>query len=137
MSTIHATTPVAATLLDCGHALTASSGLGFAFATSPDGTTLCSDCSDGVERLSLASAQPGDRRCWYVSGDGRTITTWPGAVLMPRVVWGKAHSRSATRRFLRATDPYGRIWSGSGDEGMWCVLRLTREVVAGRNGRKS
>jgi type VI protein secretion system component VasK len=90
---------------------------------------MAADEQTARDRARVVLAQPGHKMTAYISSDGQTVTNFLGVELMSRVTWGRQHSRSDTRRHLTAVDPYGRIWAGTGDEGMWCCLRLTAKAV--------
>lgn len=103
----------------CGHESAGS-------AVSTDGRTMCYGCADSAQAAWVAAAAVGDVFIGYVSNDGRNVTTWSGGVLMSGVVFGKRHPFSDGRRYLSAVDVDGRVWSGTGEAGMWARLRLTR-----------
>lgn len=114
-------------LLDCGHPPTSTeSAFTNGTARHADGTTLCYACADSEQAAQVATSTPGDSITLYVNSAGTAITTWPGGVLMTRVQWGKAHHWSNERRYLTAVDVDGRTWSGTGANGMWATLRLTK-----------
>ncbi len=104
------------TFLDCGHEPTrveGSAGAGFGRGT--DGKTRCYSCCNAEEREALLT---GDRYDAYLSGDGLTLTTWPGGKLadVTRLVkartggfgWQQHH-----RYYFRAIDVHGAAWYGS------------------------
>lgn len=109
---------------DCGHDSTGS-------ATTANGRTMCYGCADSAQAACVSSAKAGDVFVGYLSNDGRNITTWSGGVLMSRVTFGKRHPFSQGRYYLSAVDADARVWSGTGEAGMWARLRLThRKMVS-------
>lgn len=116
----------APTTCDCGHAPTADAGIGTGYSTARDGYTRCYACSHAAELADIASCKPGDLTVAYVSGDGGTITTWSGGVLMTGVRFTAQHPWSRERWYLTAVDADGRRWTGVGACGMWACLRLTK-----------
>lgn len=70
----------------------------------------------------------------YLSGDGRTVTNWPGGALAQ--VYNLDSSRSGWHgsriyRF-RARDVHGNWWSGRGaGQGMYCTLRPMKAPKGG------
>ena len=117
--THHETEPMSAA--DCGHN---TSGR----AIDQSGATLCYRCADERTRAEVLASAIGDRVTLYVNTDGTSITTWSGGTVMPRVVWGRPHPWSRERSYLAARDTAGRWWSGTGADGMWTNLRLTKQV---------
>lgn len=117
------------TVYDCGHAPTVTTGIGTGYARDAQtDATMCYACADSAQAADITRAMPGDRLTFYVSSNGAHITSWTGGILM-RVAWrGALHHWSRERYYLRAVDASGRVWSGTGAEGMWTTLRLTREV---------
>ena len=137
-----ATAARGARVLDCGHVPTPDAGAGTGYAYVPGGRKVCYGCADSLAAQEVAAAKPGDRLTFYVSTDGRTITTWSGGVLMTDVRYGRPHPFSRgpfadRRHYLRAVDVDGRVWSGVGAAGMWATLRLTRQTARPRGtGRR-
>lgn len=116
------------TVCDCGHAPTPT-GVGAGYATDRDGRTYCYPCADAKQAQEIADAKPGDRSTLYVSGDGERITTWNGGSVMRVIHTGARHpfsDRFNDRRYIRAVDAHGRTWTGTGANGMYASLRLTR-----------
>lgn len=128
-------------VLDCGHPPTpqASDSITTGIAHGSDGLTKCFTCAAIEDLRTVRDASPGDRLIFYVSPSGLAITNWTGFVLMRRVVWGQPHPFSTTvsalgqRRYLSAVDRLGRVWSGSGSEGCYASLRLTKQSARGRH----
>lgn len=93
----------------------------------------CDDCANERERAAMSASAPGDSFLAYVSQDWREVTTWLGAPLGRIIYVGAVHNftqhlpPSERRRYLRAVDSAGRVWTGTGAPGMWASLRLTRE----------
>ena len=124
--------------LSCGHPPTATEGCGTGYAamrgegegywSDSFGTqsTLCYECAAAADRETIRVAQPGDRFYAYVSGDGRTITTWDGMRLMGSVHVGALHHWSREIHHISAWDDHGRQWSGTGAPGMYASLRQTK-----------
>lgn len=114
-------------ILSCGHPPTPDVGVGTGYAITPEGDRICYACADERTLADIAAARPGDRAPGlYLSGDGRRITTWSGGTIMTHVRKGGRHNFSPDRFYLTAQDAQGRTWHGTGAEGMYCTLRLTR-----------
>lgn len=113
------------TTLDCGHAPTPNAGPGTGYAYQTDGTTICYACAHEIALAEIATARRGDRYTFYVSTDGKRLTTWPGDDL-GRVYLGNLHPWSRERRYLTFVDRLGREWSGTGAPGMWANIRLNK-----------
>lgn len=113
---------------DCGHTypLPGPSGGASGYAVDVDGRTMCYGCSDSQAAATMNAAHDaGVPFTAYVSGDGRTITTWPGGVLA-RITLAAA-SRDGRFVSYRATDADGRRWYGRGaGRGMVITLRPAR-----------
>jgi len=113
---------------DCGHDAVRT-GCGTGYGSDAAGRTFCYACCASRDRESIAR---GDRQFLYLSGDGRSVTNWPGTALMSvaretdRTMYGFCVSK---RTFVRAVDENGRTWHGSGG-GRGMYLRLRRSVAA-------
>lgn len=116
------------TRCDCGHAPTANASPGTGYATRLGGRTMCYACAHESALAEIATAHFGDRATYYVSSDGRRLTTWPGDDLGP-VSLGNRHPWSRERRYLTFTDRLGRIWTGTGAPGMYATIRLTKQAT--------
>ncbi len=101
-------------------------GTGYALYTEPGGECLvCYDCADKRQTAELLTS---DRFTGYVSGDGRSLTTWTEGRL-GSVSLGSRHPWSRDRFYLRAYDVHGQAWHGTGAPGMWCNLRKCKPVT--------
>lgn len=110
---------------DCKRVLPVQTSGGTGYACCDDNRHLvCYACADERQRADLAKV---DRFTGYVSGDGRRLTTWSGGDL-GSVSMGELHPWSRERRYLRAYDCHGQVWSGTGAPGMWCNLRKCKSV---------
>ena len=114
------------TILDCGHAPIPTTSVDTGYGRDAEGGTYCYDCCTAQDLETIRNAQPGDREIFYLSGDGKAITNWPGRPLMGRVWVGSRHPWSRDRYYVTAVDELGRTWSGTAGYGMWATLRLTK-----------
>jgi hypothetical protein len=116
--------------LSCGHGPTPQppGSLGTGYAITAEGAYICYSCADERTLADIAAASPGDRvpAALYLASDGRTITTWSGGKVMTLASKGNRHNFSRERFYLTARDAQGRTWHGTGAEGMYCTLRLTK-----------
>jgi hypothetical protein len=116
--------------LSCGHEPTPQppGGIGTGYAITAEGAHICYSCADERSLADVAAASPGDRApvALYLASDGRTITTWSGGKVMTLASKGNRHNFSRERFYLTARDAQGRTWYGTGAEGMYCTLRLTK-----------
>ncbi len=119
--------------LTCGHEPTKTDGLGTGRASGrlPDGRTgtMCYPCATLSTNQDINDATIGDKTTLYLNEDGKSITTWTGDVIMPRVYKGDRHPWSRDRFYVQAVDRLGRIWSGTAGEGMWASLKLTKQTA--------
>jgi hypothetical protein len=103
-------------ILDCGHAPSPHDEYTTGTAHTPDGREICWACALEQERAELLTI---DRIVAYLSTDGRTITTWPGGLLMSNVRIVNRQSRYTPsgggyeQVWLRATDVHGQRWYGT------------------------
>lgn len=120
---------------DCGTECKPSpGGLGTGYAIFRDGARVCYACADKRQLADIEASQIGDKFPAYVSSDGRKITSWTGGELMRVIHWGDKHpwtlrSSWGARYYLRAVDAKGRVWSGTGADGMYANLRLTKATT--------
>lgn len=117
---------------DCGHVVEIGHDGPAGYGRDQDGATRCYPCCRDRDLDEIRAASPGDKfHGGYLSSDGKEITNWPGGKLMGWVEIGQAHpwSRRGERFYLRARDMSGRVWSGTGGQGMYCALRLTKETT--------
>ena len=125
-------------LLDCGHTPTETSGpgTGTALRTDEDGKnwSMCYHCAyletmDEIVMtgISLRNDQADFRLpCLYMSGDGKTITTWDGQFVGHVTSRSKIHNFSRDRRHINVRITYGADVVnayGIGAPGEYCVLR--------------
>ena len=111
--------------LDCGHPESEHSDITTGYATCVDGRRICYECAADSDRAHMIGT---GRIVAYLSGDGRTVSTWPGVPLMR--VTSETVARTAsfgyktTRTYLRAVAPDGTRWHGtSPGRGMFCRMR--------------
>lgn len=111
-------------ILDCGHKPSPhgehTTGTGHI-----DGRELCVNCCNSHEAAEFSKAQ---HYCAYLSGDGKTITTWPGGVLAQVVKLWSVHNNMAGEILrIRAVDASGNKWHGtSPGRGMYCRLHRSK-----------
>lgn len=114
--------PLPGDTLDCGHVLAPKpleTYYGTGYAVDGAGRTLCYACADDRHRAELLTEHETGG---YLSGDGKTITTWTGGVLMhvtstktARVGFRDVTGRRPIRYYLQATDVHGaHHWTGTG-----------------------
>ncbi len=87
-----------------------------------DGVEVCWDCCNVRELTAFLAA---DKYCAYLSGDGKSITTWPGG-LLARVTWSHKVRHGFCGQLTRfdAVASDGSKWYGtSPGNGMYCRLR--------------
>lgn len=116
---------------DCGHAPSPHNPFTTGTAHTSDGREICWDCAEREEKADLATAR---HHFAYLSGDGRTVTNWPGRILgtvtsetIRRVGFGY----KATRTYLRVRMFDGSLWHGtSPGRGMYCRLYRNKVKVA-------
>jgi hypothetical protein len=108
------------TILDCGHPPPPTSGMDTGCGKDRDGRTYCYVCCEARDRASLA--EHGDGAA-YLSGDGRTVTGWPGYVLghVTREYQTREGFGGRTTRVYARID--GRTYSGRGT-GRGMLIRL-------------
>ena len=108
----------------CGHVVQVLVGAGTGYARKPDGSTVCYACAYMEELAEFATAT---EYVAYVSGDGKSLTNWPGGILARitgHTVSRTGFNRSEVHRWWM-TDPKGRNFYGSnGGPGM--VVRVKR-----------
>lgn len=93
---------------DCGHRVE-HDGIGTGYAIWPNGLTSCYTCSDARQREELAR-RTSEPYTGYVSGDGKTFTTWTGGKL-GRIVY-ENKGRRGERYHYQVRTPDGRLWWG-------------------------
>lgn len=113
---------------DCGHAVVVE-GMASGYAVDQDDRTMCYGCADSAEAARMATA---DRFDAYVSGDGRTITTWSGGVLARVTSMTEWQGRTPSggrydMAHVVARDADGATWSGRGP-GAGMYVRLRRKA---------
>lgn len=114
-------------VLDCGHGPDTTQGSGYygtGYGVGSDGRTYCYNCCEARDRASLASTGRGVA---YLSGDGRTVTGWPGYVLghVTREYQTREGFGGRTTRIYARID--GRTYSGRGaGRNMILSLRVVR-----------
>lgn len=97
-------------------------GCATGYGITPDGRKLCYPCCDAGERAEFAAAET---YCAYMSGDGRSISTWPGGKLAT-VTYSARHRGGFGGEYFTvgATAPDGSRWYGrGGGPGMFVRLR--------------
>lgn len=102
------------------------------YARTADGLALCLPCAHGRTLAEWNATQPGEGFVAYLSGDGHTLTTWPGEILA-RVTWRTVAMRYTPTggayewHSIRARDAAGRAWYGGGPGfGMYCRVKPNR-----------
>jgi hypothetical protein len=118
-------------MLDCGHwsepslVMDPNGGIGGAagYATTADGRRICYADADAAQRDELRTAA---RFTAYLSGDGKTVTTWSGGTLGR--VTAQWESKRARKTYVRVTDVHGGTWSGQGpaESGTYVSLRRVK-----------
>lgn len=110
----------------CGEEVAFQTDGGTGYARTDDNAMICYACADKRQAADMAAHTSGPFYC-YLSGDGRSVTTWTGGYL-GRVLHSNSN-RSGWRgsevwRF-RVRDAAGREWNGRGaGPNMSCTLRL-------------
>lgn len=109
---------------------TAGNGCGTGYAVMPDDRLLCYACADDQQRAEMKDrSRPFSA---YVSGDGKTITTWSGGKLadVVRRVPCKLTRRSYLPHYgdegyssFRVRDVHGGKWYGRSSPGLCITLR--------------
>jgi hypothetical protein len=94
---------------------------GTGYSTDSDGFTRCYPCSDTAEREQMKTA---DRVFGYLSADNRSVTTWTGGILAR--VTSHHVSKPARKTYVRAVDPDGVVWSGTGPSESGTYVNLRR-----------
>lgn len=126
------TTTATPTVCDCGHPPSQRSGalatIGTGYARDDDGRTLCYDCAEVTERANFQAAETGAQWFAYLAGDGRTVTTWTGALLATvRREWTTREGFGGATVRVWARDEWGRWWGGRGSgRGVYIRLRLLK-----------
>lgn len=116
-----------ATTLDCGHAPTATEGIGTGTAHAPDGTTMCYACAEKTERDAFAKARVFTG--YVSSAHPGTFTTWTGGELakVTRSAAGRTRwtptGGQYRMRYITAVSPDGRTWMGHGSDN-WELFTL-------------
>ena len=117
-------------LLDCGHHPSPHSPMTTGTAHMPDGKEICWTCADAAQVEQLRDrSRPFVA---YVSGDGKSITTWTGGKLMDvRQSWRIpltrfSYTHGKTILHIRAQDVHGGNWFGRGNPGIAITLRPTK-----------
>lgn len=112
------------TLCDCGHAPSAHGTCDTGYGYDTNGRTYCYDCC--AER-DIEYMRTHDKIGAYLSGDGRTVSNWPGRplarVTREAVRMMRGFGGSHERTFVRAVAADGTRWYGSGP-GRSMYLRL-------------
>lgn len=86
---------------------------------------ICWDCSNKLEQFYMGQST---QFCAYVSGDGKSIQTWPGGALLR--VYSLAERRSLGMKLWHVKavdDETGARWYGTGC-GRGMFIRLNRKV---------
>jgi hypothetical protein len=113
---------------DCGHLESDHSECTRGYSIDGEGKTYCYGCSLALD---VAYLNESGKLSAYLSGDGRTITTWPGlpiAAVDYTAVRDFGYCRNQTA--VWATLPDGRRVFGRGPgKGMFLRLRLIKETV--------
>ena len=113
-------------LLDCGHPESPHSELTTGYGTDSDGRRHCYDCCLARD---LAYMSEHGKLSAYLSGDGKSITTWPGGKLADVIdLW-----QTSAGGFLcgvkiarvRARSVSGEMWHGRGP-GRGMYIRMTK-----------
>lgn len=112
----------------CGGVFDVQTSGATGYACRPDGGLICYPCADRGQRDELRDRSKPF--CAYVSGDGKTVTTWTGGKLMditdsrPCALTRRSYTHSAeSYRSIRARDVHGREWAGRGSPGIAIRLR--------------
>ena len=120
---------------DCGHPPTnppkpGESG-GTGYARTKDGRTLCYSCADAQQLADFLYSDKAGTFGAYLSGDGRTVTTWTGGKLA-RVTreWTTREGFGGRTTRVEVRDSNGRRWYGRGP-GRNMYVRLRRYKVKG------
>lgn len=103
--------------------------MSFNYALGPDGEIL----SDrGVYQRCIRYMQEHSRFTGYLSGDGKTFTTWKGQIL-GRAFLGStirltrlSYIHGPTLRSVRVRDVWGQEWYGRGNPGIAITLRKVK-----------
>ena len=108
----------------CGHEPSPHAEHTTGTAHRPDGTEICWDCALAEERQAMRTVPA---MFAYLSGDGQSVTTWTGGLLM-RVTgaWTRpvGFGRRPSRTYLRARDVHGAEWYGtSPGRGMYARMK--------------
>lgn len=113
-------------ICDCGHPESEHSEHTRGYGRDADGKTFCYECCTASDKEQLRTS---NAVCQYISGDGKSLTNWPGFVLGRVLYWGKRHPFSRERRYVRVRDCHGQEWHGTGAEGMWASLRKCKPAA--------
>lgn len=109
------------------HLVNLKGGTGYAILRPAEDGLVCYPCAT---RRELADLRRADTVTAYVSGDGKSITNWPGGQLM-RIDSMTPRRRPFGRRgryfTVRATDQDGAKWIGAGEgPGVYINMRRKR-----------
>ncbi len=115
-------------ICDCGHPESPHSECTRGYGTDSAGRTHCYACCAARDRESLRT---DDRFFGYISGDGRSLSTWPGDVIGRVESWGAVHpwtrrSCWGERKYVRIVDCHGGRWHGTGAPGAYANLRRVK-----------
>jgi hypothetical protein len=98
-------------LLDCGHEPSPHSDCTTGTAFTLDRKEICWDCSHARELAELKTAR---RFVAYLSGDGATLTDWPGRrIAKVTRLWSVRNNLAGKLYRFRATDLHGAQWFGT------------------------
>lgn len=124
--------PKTGDILDCGHVNPGVEAAGWngwgptGYARTPANFTMCYPCADVHDRAAMANA---NEHFGYLSGDGKSITTWTGGHLARVTQHGKARLgfHGSMIHAIRAVAPDGSQWYGrNGGEGMHIKIKRAK-----------
>lgn len=99
---------------------------GTGYASHADGSKVCYSCADTEQRAELTTANVYGV---YLSGDGKSLTTWTGGKLatVTHESDAKTGFYGSTIRSVRAVTPDGSHWYGKGrGRGMCLTVRRNK-----------
>lgn len=115
-----------AIVLDCGHAPSPHEPFTTGYGRTADGKTHCYACCHAHDVAQLRDTSKPFVA--YISGDGKSVTNWPGAPLMRIYSHHEGRAGFGGRmHYWRAVDVHGRHWHGKNSgRGMCVTLRACK-----------